>query len=627
MQPLLPSEVFGLIHPSIDAHTLGISRLAGLLREANYGVAIGGRDISLAIGDLRAPSNVATLVAWIEQHRISRLGMSCRLDPRLAVELLDQLRFTLRSVDTYGPGVGQIRKLYFAGLPAACHVVSANFGDEIPVFSGDESDAETLSRMGLPPEQIPVSLISRSRYDAARLEFGHGVVNDGSYALEAPPPRPSYARYGSSSDTLVERLMHNQGKNLGPLLRTHYGEYHPDRKVALTKFLAGVRSIADAGHIDVLSIGTSQLTQERFGEAWDDERNGGGVPINSRSDYEQAAAAAAPMLVRTYAGTARVPELARIHQETLNIAWHALSLWWFCRLDGRGPNTVTKNLREHIETLDYIASTGKPFEPNIPHHFSFRGGDDLTYVVSAVLAARLARRRGVRHLVLQTMLNTPKATAGVQDLAKARAALKLTREIPGLAVILQPRAGLDYLTADAQMAKAQLASVTALMDDIEPGVSASPGVIHVVNYTEGSSLATPPVVAESAQITRASLRAYRRKRIRGEVPDMSADPEVIERTDRLVHESRTMLAAIEAAIPDPYSVEGLRSVLAAGFLAAPNIWEEREEFIAAVRWRTGFRNGGVVVLNSSGHEMRLDERIQQCISNAHDNRSAHDLAK
>ena len=35
-----------------------------------------------------------------------------------------------------------------------------------------------------------------------------------------------------------------------------------------------------------------------------------------------------------YAGTKRIPELAAIHEETINICWHALSLWWFNQLMG-----------------------------------------------------------------------------------------------------------------------------------------------------------------------------------------------------------------------------------------------------------------------------------------------------
>ncbi len=89
-----------------------------------------------------------------------------------------------------------------------------------------------------------------------------------------------------------------------------------------------------------------------------------------------------------------VPELAAIHEETINICWHALSFWWFNRLDGRGPNGLLENLRQHVQTTAYIARTGKPLEANVSHHFAFRGGDDVTYIVSAYLAAKLAKKNG-----------------------------------------------------------------------------------------------------------------------------------------------------------------------------------------------------------------------------------------
>ena len=46
-------------------------------------------------------------------------------------------------------------------------------------------------------------------------------------------------------------------------------------------------------------------------------------------EYRKVWEASRPLLVRTYAGTKNIPMLARIHEQTLNICWHALSLWWF----------------------------------------------------------------------------------------------------------------------------------------------------------------------------------------------------------------------------------------------------------------------------------------------------------
>ena len=322
--------------------------------------------------------------------------------------------------------------------------------------------------------------------------------------------------------------------------------------------------------------------------------------------------AARPMLVRTYAGTRDVPALARIHENTINIAWHALSLWWFCRIDGRGPNSLSDNLREHVETLRFIASTGKPFEPNVPHHFAFRGADDVTYIVSAFLAAKLAKKMGIRHLVLQNMLNTPRYIWGVQDLAKSRAMLRFIRELEDdrFTVILQPRGGLDYFSHDLEKAKVQLAAVTALMDDIEPADPLSPPIIHVVSYSEGSRLADPPVIDESIQITRFALEEYRRLRKKGDVDDMTDHAEVRLRTADLLEQARTIIGAIESNIPDPYSAEGFYRIFADGFLPVPYLWADRQDFIKATQWRTKALGGAVKVVDENGAVISAANRVR-----------------
>jgi hypothetical protein len=210
------------------------------------------------------------------------------------------------------------------------------------------------------------------------------------------------------------------------------------------------------------------------------------------------------------------------------------------------------------------------------------------------------------------MLNTPKVTWGIQDLAKSRALLAAVRDLEDadFHVVLQPRAGLDYFSHDLEKARVQLAAVSALMDDIEPHEAASPPVIHVVSYSEASHLADPPVVNESVQITRAAIDEYRRLRSRGEVDDMSQHPEVTRRMAELLAGVRDVLAAIESSIADPYTAEGLHQVFAAGFLPVPYLWEGREEFQHAVQWRTQVIDGAVKVVDDAGRPIPPRERAQ-----------------
>jgi hypothetical protein len=210
------------------------------------------------------------------------------------------------------------------------------------------------------------------------------------------------------------------------------------------------------------------------------------------------------------------------------------------------------------------------------------------------------------------MLNTPRVTWGVQDLAKSRALLALTQELEDdrFQVILQPRAGLDYFSPELGKAKEQLAAVSMLLDDIQPHNGNNPPVIHVVSYSEAAYLADPAVIQESIQITRAALEAYREARRRGDVEDMDQNPEVLRRTEELLSGAREVLRAIEEAVPAPYSAVGLYTIFAAGFLPVPYLWECREEFAQAIRWRTRPVKGGIVVVDENNHPISTAVRAQ-----------------
>lgn len=609
--PYLQSgEVIGLVRPSVDAHTLGISYVAKLLAEAGYRVAIADREITDAVNRIAQPGRMAVFAEWVRSNGITRLGVSYRLSPHDARAVFGRLYFALRERGLLGEEGGCLRVLYFAGLPEACAAIDAEYRGIIPTFRGDETPAETLEKLGVPPDRISPSIRASSAYDDMRLRFGRDLVAGGDYRRVQPVDRSGYEGFGSRRDHVVRRIEHAGRLRQPPLMRVHVGPYAADRAAAVAEFLRWVAELRTGGLLDVVSIGTSQLTQERFGEEWGDAPNGGGVPINSELEYAHVAETARPMLVRTYAGTTRIPQLARVHERALNIAWHALSFWWFSRIDGRGPHDVLTNLRAHLETLDFIAESGKPFEANIPHHFAFRGADDVTYVISAYLAAKTAKRRGVRYFILQNMLNTPKYTIGVQDLAKSRAMLRLVRELEDerFKVILQPRAGLDYFSPDLEKAKAQLAAVTALMDDIEPDDPLSPPVIHVVSYSEASHLADPPVIHESIRIVRAALEAYRRLRSQGQVEDMGRNADVARRTEELLAEARLMIRTIEHAMSDSFTPENLYRVFAAGFLPVPYLWECRDEFRYALAWKTDLVDGGIKVVDDQGRPIPASER-------------------
>ena len=606
----MAGRIIGLLRPDVDAHSLGVSAVQELLEDCGICVVVADRVSSRAAEQSSGASDGALLTSWIVREQLTHVGFSYRLDPADAADLFGRLVHQIKEHRLFAAQGGRIQHLYFAGLPAACERVKAQHGELVTVFYGDESPTETLAKLGVPRIHWPSALVEECAYDEARFRFGSALVDAEKHRSIVPPHR-DYPGYGTGRDTLVARLRYREASRLAPLMRAHAGPYSPNRENTIRQFLQWGRSLASAGFLDVLSIGTSQLTQERFGEDWQKRPNGGGVPVNSAEEYARIWQATRPMLVRTYAGTTNIPQLARMYERTLNIAWHALSLWWFSQLDGRGPYPLGKNLREHCATLDVVAASAKPYEANVSHHFAFRGADDDTYVASGVLAARLAKKHGIRTYVLQNMLNTPKSTWGVQDLAKARTLLKLVRELEDTSfrVVYQPRAGLDYLSHDLAKAKAQLAAASALMDDVEPQNPMSPEAIHVVSYSEGAFLANPALINESIQITTAALQEYRKLRRSGDVDDMTENAEVESRTRELTADVTALLDAMEKTIPDLYSPQGLETAFRAGFLPVPRLWGCREDFPHAVSRKTRLVDGSVKVMTDSGRVMTRETRI------------------
>jgi len=608
---------FGFLKPSVDAHVLGITSIGDLLVDLGQEVVFATEEVCRACDEPESDRESRVIEDWLRNQRVTRLGFSYRLSPEDGVGLFARLVRQLERRSLFSDQGGPIRRLYFAGLPAACRLARERVARLDAVFDGEETPQETLHRLGLRPSALPRESELALRYDSDRMAFGEHLVRRGGYLALPSLERGGYPGYGGAQETVTERIHQAARKGHLPLYRAHMGQYLPDRQDAVRRFLRDARELAAAGQLDVLSIGTSQLSQSRFGEEWGSSTNGGGVPLNSREELSEAWQAARPMLVRSYAGTRNLAAMARMNDETIHNAWHALSIWWFCRIDGRGPYSLRENLEQMHDALRYIGSAGKPFEPNVPHHFAFRGGDEAAYVVSGYLAARLAKSLGVRQLIVQNMLTTPKYTWGVQDLARSRTLLRLVRDLQDehFSVTLQTRAGLDYLSADPARARAQLAAVTALMDDIEPGDAASPQIIHVVSWTEATRLADPPVIAESVQICRQALAEYRRLRARGDVDDMGRSEEVARRAQELEQESRAVIRAIEESIPDPCSPAGMYRVFAAGFLPVPHLWECREELAGAVSWRTRLVRGAVRLVDDSGLPLSAPRRVERARAN------------
>lgn len=606
-------KVFGFIKPAIDVHTMGLYTMASLVRECGYKSCIAPVDVNTALEQVIKLNNYSLIKSWIIDNNITYLCFSYRLDPVDACEYFMQLYERLISDNmTYSTG-GVIECFSFAGLPEACKLIAEKTQHKVIVFPGGESPIESLEKYNVPHENIQKGLLGDSEYDKMRLEFAKKIIESELYKKVSAPDHYGYSTCGTNQDTYIDRLIYAKEKSTLPIIRTHSGPYNPDRLEAIKEYNSWVEELAESRLLDVLSIGSSQLTQSNFGEDWDGLQNGGGVPVNSPLEYQIIYEKAKPMLVRTYSGTKDVPSLARIHEDCLNISWHALSFWWFNELDGRGKNTLLENLKEHFEAIRYIVTTGKPVEPNVPHHFAFRGADDLTYIISGFLAAKTCKKLGVRYLILQNMLNTPKNTLGVQDLAKGRTMLRLIKELEDetFSVSLQTRVGLDFFCTDLDFAKVQLAAATCLMDDIEPSNPNSPEIVHVVNYSEAVRLATPDIICDSIKITLATLKAYRNARLIGLVPNMEYDQDTKYRTEELYYEAKEAICLLEQKIPNLYTPEGLYFVFVNGFLPVPYLIDSENKYPKAKKWQTMFKNGGIYVVDKDGNIINTFKRYKQ----------------
>ena len=329
------SDRFGFLKPSVDAHVLGMTSVGALLSDLGKEVVYAPADVCRACDRPEGERESAALEAWVRAERISRLGFSYRLSPEDGVDLFARLVRQLERRSLFADQGGPVQALYFAGLPAACRLAR----DRVPrldaVFDGEETPQETLHRFGIRPAAVPRESARALAYDADRLAFGEQLVRRGDYRGQPAPRRGGYPEYGTAAESVAMRIAHAARRQQLPLYRAHMGKYLPDRGEAVRLFLGWARDLADLGQLDVLSIGSSQLSQERFGEDWGAQTNGGGVPLNSREEFAEAWRAARPMLVRSYAGTKNLAAMARMNDETIHNAWHALSIWWFCRIDNR----------------------------------------------------------------------------------------------------------------------------------------------------------------------------------------------------------------------------------------------------------------------------------------------------
>jgi hypothetical protein len=411
-------------------------------------------------------------------------------------------------------------------------------------------------------------------------------------------------------DTLVARI---RAKAPFPLIRHHFGQ------PTVAQTVAGAREIAEAGVLDVLSLGPDQNAQASFfrPEEMDPAQDGaGGVPIRSEDDLRGIYAATRSgnrPLVRCYSGTRDVLRMADVLQRTINNAWAAIPIFWYNVLDKRSDRPVRTAIAEAQDGIRWHAERGVPVEVNESHQWSLRSAPDSVAVATFFLAAYNAKRLGVRDYVGQLMFNTPAGTAPDMDLGKMLAKLELAGELEdeSFRIWRETRTGLTSLPTGMYRAAGHMCGSIALQ------LAVRPHILHVVGYSEASHAAEAADVIGSTRMAAGVIGSL----VPG-LPDMTADGRVAARRDELTGEARLILAAIRELAParrgssavDPWTdPETLARAVECGLLDAPDLAGNP---FACGRVRTAIVDGACRAVDDHGRPVPEARRVAQCLNAA-----------
>ncbi len=402
--------------------------------------------------------------------------------------------------------------------------------------------------------------------------------------------------------TLIERI---NLKYPYPIIRHHFG------RPTLQETIEGVRKIAEAQVLDVISLGTDQNAQEFFfePELMKPELDGaGGVPVRKEEDlralYEASRCGNYP-LMRCYSGTNNLIKWAEMSVETINNAWAAIPLTWYSVMDGRSKRPLEISISENQQAMKWYAEHNIPVEVNESHQWSLRDAHDSLAVATAFLAAYNAKKMGVKDYVAQYMFNTPPGTSPQMDIAKMLAKNELIEELrdDNFRIYREVRAGIAHFSPNPQIAKGQLAA-SALIS-----LSLQPHILHVVAYCEGDHAVYPEELIESCNIVHGviqnTLYGY---------PDVLSDKKIISRKEELKEEAKVILEAIKIFgknySDDPWSdAKTLSLAIKEGILDTPHFVGNPH---LCGKIKTNLINGAwYAISNRSGKIIKEKQRIKK----------------
>ena len=334
------------------------------------------------------------------------------------------------------------------------------------------------------------------------------------------------------SDDLLERIKQVRKLENRPILRAHIGA----AAETIQPTVDGVKAISKAGCLEIVSLAPDQVTQaflpkfDRGEENPKKYRNGeGGSPIRSREDLKilkNATKCGNWPMTRIYSGTDELVEAAKIFEETLHMPFPAVPIFFYNRLDGRGPLSILDGINEHFNTMRWWASINKPLEINDPHQWQLRRCSDDMYVTDHILCGIIALKMGLKNYVMQLMFDLPPEIEPLNDLAKMKAAFEIIEPLTkhfDYNIIKETRGGLSSFPPNLDEAKSHLSMTTYWQMFMEPEI------VHVVSYCEAHHDAKPEDIIASCDITKQSFREYER----APLPDIWNIPSVAKRKGEL----------------------------------------------------------------------------------------------
>ncbi len=540
----------GFLHRDAEEDLPVISSLARLLGGCGLVVVMSGQEENKALERIAEPTQAAALANWIKGNGISRICLSTGVGPSDSLAFFSIFVDSLRQTRSLAADGGMVRSVFFEGDPQSCGRILERFPQVVDVFCGYETAVEVIGILGIPRSKLPDAIVESIEYDENRMAFAREIVGKGDYHSIVPAGKATYSRFGLRGDGIALRVAHGSVAGFLPVIRYSFASFAPPGKEGFHMVLHWAAQLARAGLVDVLSMdGDAAFSPDELSRIWHASR---------------------PMLMGPYARTWETEGLGRLIDERADLAWHALSLWPCYGEGGSHPGSLSGYPGWQVAALGHVAAADKPFELDNQRNHTCIGDDDLSEVLSNLVAAKAAKAAGIRRLIMPVDLNSPGCSWGLGDLARARVLLHVVRELEDsdFKVYLQPRACRVFHSKDSEGSKARLAALAALMDDIEPYDSASPQIIHFLSDTRGPILDDPLEIGESARIIRQALADYRALRNSGAVADMSSNSRVIALASQLLRDAHAAIAAIEASIGSPYSPRGLHEMLASGFFSA-----------------------------------------------------------